>query len=372
MQYLDEFRRSDYAGALAAAIREEADQLGRPVRLMELCGGHTHAIYKYAVDEFLPENIKLIHGPGCPVCVTPRGRVAHAIALAKQPGVIFTSFGDMLRVPGDRGSLLQARAQGADVRMVYSPLDALALARKNPDRKVVFFAIGFETTAPTHAMAVLRARREGIRNFFLLTSLVLMPPAVEAILNSPDLALDGFIGPGHACTISGTIPYEFVARRYGRPVVVSGFEPLDLLQSVLMVLRQLNRGEPKVEIQYRRLVRPEGNPKAWAAVEQVFEPRTVEWRGLGVLPQSGLRLRPEYQEMDAEVAFPEVAPRQLDDPRTCECGSILRGAKAPWECRIFGTACTPENPIGACMVSPEGACAAFYKYGHRLKERAGV
>lgn len=372
MQYLDEFRRSDYARALAAALGEEAARLDRPVRIMELCGGHTHSIYKYAVDEFLPGNIKLIHGPGCPVCVTPRGRVAHAIELARQPGVILASFGDMLRVPGDKGSLLQARARGADVRMVYSPLDALEIARRNPDRRVVFFAIGFETTAPTHAAAVLRARREGIRNFFLLTSLVLMPPAIEAILDSEELALDAFIGPGHACSITGTEPYRFVAERYGRPVVVSGFEPLDLLQSVLMVLRQLNRGQPSVEIQYRRLVRPEGNPKAWELVTQVFEPKTVEWRGLGVLPDSGLKLRAEYADMDAEVAIPEAVPRQLADPRACECGSILRGAKAPWECRVFGTACTPESPIGACMVSPEGACAAYYRYGNRLKERAGV
>lgn len=372
MQYLDEFRRSDYARGLAAALREEAARLDRPVRLMELCGGHTHAIYKYAVDEFLPANIKLIHGPGCPVCVTPRARVAHAIELARQPCVILASFGDMLRVPGDKGSLLQARAQGADVRMVYSPLDALELARRNPDRRVVFFAIGFETTAPAHAMAVLRASREGVANFFLLTSLVLMPPAIEAILNSKELALDGFIGPGHACAVTGTVPYEFVARRYGRPVVVSGFEPLDLLQSVLMVLRQLNEGRAEVEIEYKRLVRPEGNPKARAAVERVFEPQTVEWRGLGILPDSGLKLRPEYAGMAAEVAIPEAVPRRLKDPKACECGSILRGAKAPWECRIFGTACTPENPIGACMVSPEGACAAYYKYGNRLKERAGV
>lgn len=370
MQYLDEFRRSDYAQRLAAAIRDEAAKLDRPVRLMELCGGHTHAIYKYAVDAFLPENVRLIHGPGCPVCVTPRGRVAHAIELARQPGVILASFGDMLRVPGEQGSLLKARAQGADVRMVYSPLDALKIARENPDRRVVFFAIGFETTAPAHAMAVLRAEREGIRNFYLLTSLVTMPPAIRAILDSQELALDGFIGPGHACSISGTIPYEFVAEEYHRPVVVSGFEPLDLLQSVLMVLRQLVRGEARVEIQYKRLVRPEGNPLALARVAQVFEPKTVEWRGLGVLPDSGLKLRPAFAHMDADLAFPEAVPRHLEDPKACECGSILRGAKAPWECRIFGTACTPENPIGACMVSPEGACAAYYKYGSRLQEGA--
>ncbi|HEY8347399.1 MAG TPA: hydrogenase formation protein HypD [Symbiobacteriaceae bacterium] len=370
MQYLDEFRRSDYARGLAAAIREEAQKLARPVRIMELCGGHTHSIYKYAVDTFLPENVRLIHGPGCPVCVTPRGRVAAAIALAHRPGVILASFGDMLRVPGDKGSLLQARARGADVRMVYSPLDALQLARQNPDRQVVFFAIGFETTAPTHAMAVLRAQREGIRNFFLLTNLVTMPPAVRAILDSEELALDAFIGPGHACAISGTIPYQFVAEEYRRPVVVSGFEPLDLLQSVLMVLRQLVRGEARVEIQYKRLVRPEGNPIARQRIDQVFEPVTVEWRGLGMLPMSGLRLRPEYAHMDADRVFPDAVSRRLEDPKACECGSILRGAKAPWECRVFGTACTPENPIGACMVSPEGACAAYYRYGSRLREGA--
>lgn len=371
MQYLDEFRRSDYAQGLARAIHSVADHLGREVRIMELCGGHTHSIYKYAVDEFLPDNIKLIHGPGCPVCVTPRGKVAHAIAMARVPDVIFASFGDMLRVPGDKGSLLQARAGGADVRMVYSPLDALTLARQNPDRRVVFFAIGFETTAPAHAMAVLRARREGLKNFFLLTSLVLMPPAMKSILDSREFRLDGFIGPGHACTITGVDPYWFAAERYGRPVVVSGFEPVDILQSVLLVLRQLAEGRAEVEIQYKRLVRPEGNPRAMAAVAEVFEPTTVEWRGLGTLPMSGLRLKPEYADLDAEVVITEAAARRLPDPRACECGDILRGAKYPWECRIFGTACTPENPIGACMVSPEGACAAYYKYGRRVRERAG-
>lgn len=328
----------------------------------EVCGGHTHAIFKFGLHDLLPPQVRMLHGPGCPVCVTPRAKVEMAIALARQPGIILTSFGDMLRVPGRRTSLLTERAAGADVRMVYSALDALEIARQNLDRKVIWFAIGFETTVPGNAMAVLRARRLGLRNFYLLTSQVLLPPALRAILDAPDVRVDAFIGPGHVSTIIGTEPYRFVAEEYGRPVVIGGFEPLDLLQTILMIVRQVAGGRASVEIQYRRAVPPQGNPVALRAMEQVFEPATQEWRGLGVLPLSGLRLREEFADMVAERAFPEFLPAHLPDPKACECGAILRGVKTPLECPVFGTTCTPENPLGACMVSPEGACAAYYRY----------
>lgn len=365
MRFIDEFRQSGLAWSLARALAREAARLDRPVHIMEVCGGHTHAIFKFGLHDLLPPQVRMLHGPGCPVCVTPRSRVEMAIALARQPGVILTSFGDMLRVPGRRTSLLAARAAGADVRMVYSALDALEIARQNPDRKVVWFAIGFETTVPGNAMAVLRARRLGLRNFYLLTSQVLLPPALRAILDAPDVRVDAFIGPGHVSTIIGTQPYRFVAEEYGRPVVIGGFEPLDLLQTILMIVRQLAEGRAEVEVQYRRAVPAQGNPIARRAMEEVFQPVTQEWRGLGVLPLSGLRLRDAYADMDAERVFPDFMPSHLPDPRACECGAILRGVKTPPECPVFGTACTPENPLGACMVSPEGACAAYYRYRPR-------
>jgi hydrogenase expression/formation protein HypD len=330
---------------------------------MEVCGGHTHAIYKHGIEDLLPPEVDLVHGPGCPVCVIPMGRVDDALAIAARPEVVFTTFGDMLRVPGGNGSLLEAKAAGADVRMVYSPLDALKLARENPEREVVFFAIGFETTAPSTALTLRRARAEGIRNFFVFCNHVTIVPALKAILDSPDLRLDGFIGPGHVSTVIGTEPYRFVPRDYGLPLVVSGFEPLDVLQSVYMLLRQLAAGRAEVENQYTRVVRPEGNARALAAIAETMELRTTfEWRGLGFISQSALKLRGELAEWDAEIRY-DVPGVRVADPKACQCGEVLKGVIKPWECKVFGTACTPERPIGTCMVSSEGACAAYYNYG---------
>lgn len=364
-RFRHEFRQPDIAGGLARTLARAAAGLERPVSVMEVCGGHTHAFFQFGLGDLLPPQVRLVHGPGCPVCVTPRSRVETAIALARRPGVILTTFGDMLRVPGRRSSLLEARAAGADVRTVYSALDALEIARQHPDRTVVWFAIGFETTIPGNAMAVLRARAMGLRNFYLLTSQVLLPPALRAILDAPDVRVDAFIGPGHVSTIIGTEPYRFIADAYRRPVVISGFEPLDLLQTLLMIVQQVRQGRAAVEVQYRRVVPARGNPLALEAMDRVFEPVDQEWRGLGVLPQSGLRLRPEYADMDAERAFPECIPGDLPDPKACLCGEILRGVRTPHECPVFGTACTPDRPLGACMVSAEGACSAYYRYRPR-------
>lgn len=361
MQFMDEFRDKRLAENLLRQI--ERLSAGRRFKFMEICGGHTHTIYRYALHDLLPPNIDLIHGPGCPVCVMPMGRLDDAIALALQDGVIFTTFGDMMRVPGSHGSLTEAQANGADIRMVYSPLDALKIARQNPDRKVIFFAIGFETTAPGTALTVLSARKEGVRNFFVFCNHVLIIPAVKALLDNPELDLDGFIGPGHVSTVIGAKPWEFVARDYKKPVVISGFEPLDVLQAIYMLLRQYDEGRCSVEVQYTRAVRYEGNTKAQGIMNQVFERRPFfEWRGLGVIPDSALQLRPEFSDLDAERHFP-VPNRKVKDPGVCRCGEVLRGKLKPWECVVFGTACTPETPIGACMVSSEGACAAVYNYG---------
>jgi hydrogenase expression/formation protein HypD len=373
MQYVDEFRDPEMARGLLRQIGDVVEQLhvtdrlprDRPLKLMEICGGHTHAIFKYGLEELLPEAIELIHGPGCPVCVMPRGKVDDAIALAQQPGVIFTTFGDTLRVPGSRLSLLQARAQGADVRTVYSPTDALAIAREQRDRPVIFFGIGFETTAPSIALTILQAEQEGITNFSVFCNHVLVIPALEALLANPDLQLDGFIGPGHVSTVIGCQPYQVICDRYRKPLVVSGFEPLDLLQSVWMVLRQFAEGRCEVENQYARLVKAQGNRVALAAMARVFAVRdTFEWRGLGEIPVSGLRLADAYGAFDAERRFAWVRSHATDSP-ACQCGEILKGVLKPWQCKVFGTACTPENPIGTCMVSSEGACAAYYKYGHK-------
>lgn len=367
LQYVDEFRRTDWARAVAADVARLAGQLmagrQRPVKIMEVCGGHTHTIYKYGVADLLPPGIDLVHGPGCPVCVIPMGRVDDAVFLARQEGVIFTTYGDMIRVPGSKGSLQDARGQGADVRMVYSPLDALRIARQNPDRRVIFFAVGMETTAPSTAVTLLQARSEGIRNFYVFCNHVNIVPAIKALLDSPGMQLDGFIGPGHVSTVIGSRPFEYIARDYGRPVVISGFEPLDVLQSIQRILRQLQEGVPRVEIQYTRVVRPEGNPQALAAIARVFELRPFfEWRGLGSISRSALRLRPEWADHDAEQVF-SVPGLRIADPKACQCGEVLKGVVKPWECKVFGTACTPERPIGTCMVSAEGACAAYYNYG---------
>jgi len=375
VKFVDEYRSGDVARRIADEIVAQLEP-GRSYKFMEVCGGHTHAIYKHGIEDLLPPEIDLIHGPGCPVCVIPMGRVDDAISIAERPDVLFTTFGDMMRVPGGKGSLLEAKARGADVRMVYSPLDALKIARRTPDRDVVFFAIGFETTAPSTALTLLRARDEGIRNFFVFANHVTIIPAIRAILDSPDLRLDGFIGPGHVSTVIGILPYRFIARDYGKPLVVAGFEPLDILQAVYMILRQLAEGRSEVENQYTRVVRETGNQRALEAIAETMELRTTfEWRGLGFISQSSLKLRDVFADWDAEIRY-EIPGVRVADPKACQCGEVLKGVIKPWECKVFGTACTPERPIGTCMVSSEGACAAYYNYGRfarrREREPAGV
>jgi hydrogenase expression/formation protein HypD len=366
MRYVDEFRDPDAARALAKRIAELAGD--DHVKLMEVCGGHTHTIYRHGIEHFLPSSVELVHGPGCPVCVIPMGRVDDAIAVARTAGVIFTTFGDMMRVPGSRGNLLEAKARGADVRMVYSPLDALRIARENPDRPVVFFAVGFETTAPSTALTLLAARHDAIDNFSVYCNHVTIIPPIKAILESPDVRLDGFIGPGHVSTVIGTRPYRFVPEVYGKPLVTAGFEPLDILQAIAMLLSQLRDGRCEVENQYTRVVREEGNAQALEAMAAVFELRPhFEWRGLGFISQSALALRPEFAEWDAELRF-DVPGVAVADPKACQCGEVLKGVLKPWQCKVFGTACTPERPIGTCMVSSEGACAAYYNYGRLSRE----
>ena len=371
MKYVDEYRDAELGRALAGQILGEVEP-GRHYKVMEVCGGHTHSIYKYAIDDLLPENVELVHGPGCPVCVIPMGRVDDGIALANQEDVIFTCFGDMLRVPGSDGSFLDAKAEGADIRMVYSPLDALRMAKANPERQVIFFAIGFETTAPSTALTLMRAKAEGVENFSVMCNHVTIVPPLRALLDSPDLRLDGFIGPGHVCTVVGARPFEFIPADYGKPIVVSGFEPLDVLQSVHMILRQLSEGRSEVENQYTRVVPYEGNLKALEVLGQVFELRPhFEWRGLGFISQSALKLSAAYADFDAEERW-SVPGVRVADPKACQCGEVLKGVIKPWECKVFGTACTPERPIGTCMVSPEGACAAYYNYGRFSQEREAV
>ena len=368
MRFVDEFRDADKARALAAKIAALCEP-GRTYQFMEVCGGHTHTIYKHGLEDYLPEAITLVHGPGCPVCVIPMGRVDDAMHLAANPDVIMTSFGDMMRVPGSRGSFLDAKAEGTDIRMVYSPLDSLKIARQNPDKQVVFMAIGFETTAPSTAMTMLRARSAGLANFSVFCNHVTIIPAIKAILDSPDLRLDGFIGPGHVSTVIGCRPYEFIARDYRRPVVVAGFEPLDILQSIYLLMLQLSAGRCEVENQYSRVVPWDGNVVALRAIGQTMELRPYfEWRGLGVISHSALRVRDAFAAMDAERLF-SVPGVRVADPKACQCGEVLKGVLKPWECKVFGTACTPETPIGTCMVSPEGACAAYYNYGRMNRNR---
>jgi hydrogenase expression/formation protein HypD len=344
---------------------------------MEVCGGHTHSIFKYGLETMLPSEIEFVHGPGCPVCALPMGRVDDCVALAEHPSVIFTTFGDAMRVPGSRKSLLQAKADGADVRMVYSPMDALAIARANPDKEVVFFGLGFETTMPSTALTVLEAERKGIRNFSLFCNHITIIPTIKAILDSPELTLDGFVGPGHVSTVIGTAPYEFISRHYKKPLVVAGFEPLDILQSVWMLLEQIAQGRCEVENQYQRVVPERGNDPALEAVGRVFELREFfEWRGLGSIDHSGVRIREAYSAFDAERKF-SVPNLKIADPKSCQCGEVLKGVIKPWQCEVFGGACTPETPLGALMVSSEGACAAYYNYGgvqlaQMLRERAAA
>ncbi len=368
MRFVDEFRDAGKAQALSAQIAELCEP-GRHYKFMEVCGGHTHTIYKHGLEDYLPEAVSLVHGPGCPVCVIPMGRVDDAIAIAEQPDVIMTSFGDMMRVPGGRGSFFDSKAAGADIRMVYSPLDALKIARKNPDKRVVFMAIGFETTAPSTAMTVLRAAAEGLHNFSIFCNHVTIIPAIKAILDSPDLRLDGFLGPGHVSTVIGCRPYEWIARDAGKPLVCSGFEPLDILQSVLRLLLQLDEGRCEVENQYARVVPWDGNMRALRVIGEVMELRPhVEWRGLGFISHSALQVRETYARFDAERIF-NVPGVRVADPKACQCGEVLTGVLRPWDCKVFGTACTPETPIGTCMVSSEGACAAYYSFGRFSRDR---
>jgi hydrogenase expression/formation protein HypD len=365
VKYIDEFRDGELARTLAAKVVAAVDP-ARQYRFMEFCGGHTHAISRYGIADLLPPNLRMVHGPGCPVCVLPIGRVDMAIELALDRGAILCSYGDTLRVPASDGlSLLKAKARGGDVRMVYSIEDALQVARANPNREVAFFAIGFETTTPPTAVAVLQAQAEGLKNFSVLCCHVLTPAAIVAILESKEerVELDGLVGPAHVSTVIGSAPYEFVAQRYRLPVVIAGFEPLDMMQAILMLVRQVNDGRAAVENEFTRAVTREGNRKAQALVDRVLELRpSFEWRGLGTIEKSALALRREFAAFDAERRF-GLAYRVVPDNKACECGAILRGVKRPQDCKIFGTVCTPENPVGSCMVSSEGACAAHYTYG---------
>ncbi|HET7752957.1 MAG TPA: hydrogenase formation protein HypD [Anaeromyxobacteraceae bacterium] len=366
MKYLDEYRDP----ALAAKIAERiAATVTRPWVIMEVCGGQTHSIVRYGIDRVLPELVELVHGPGCPVCVTSLEMIDRAHAIASQPDVIFTSFGDMLRVPGSRGDLLTLRSRGADVRVVYAPLDAVRIARENPSKRVVFFAVGFETTAPANAMAVRSARAQGVTNFSVLVSHVLVPPMIAAILQSRDNRVQAFLGPGHVCAVMGFREYDAIARRYRVPIVVTGFEPLDLLEGILMTVTQLEAGRAEVENQYVRAVAHDGNRPARELVADVFEISDRKWRGVGSIPKSGYHLAPEYRAHDAERIFEVDEIATLESP-LCISGQILRGLKKPWDCPAFGRECTPQSPLGATMVSAEGACAAYHAYGRHL-EREG-
>ncbi len=379
MKYVDEFRDPDKARALLTDIERLVKQIPlcqqRPLQLMEVCGGHTHSIFRYGLEQMLPDCIEFVHGPGCPVCVLPMGRVDDCVAIAERPEVIFTTFGDAVRVPGSKKSLLQARADGADVRMVYSPLDSLKIARENPDREVVFFGLGFETTIPSTALTLLQAEKTGLKNFSVFCNHITIIPTLKAILDSPDLQIDAFVGPGHVSMVIGTRPYGFIAEQYHRPIVIGGFEPLDILQSVWMVIKQLAEGRCEVENQYQRIVPEEGNPQALAAIDKVYELREFfEWRGLGSIEHSGLRIRESFAAFDAERKF-ELPNLRIADPSACQCGEVVTGIIKPWQCKVYGRACTPENPMGALMVSTEGACSAYYNYSQiepELQEDAEV
>jgi hydrogenase expression/formation protein HypD len=367
MRHVDEFRDSTLARELSARIAERAT---RPMTFMEVCGTHTMAIARHGIKGLLPATVRLVSGPGCPVCVTPQADIDRFLALGRLPDVILTSFGDMLRVPGTTSSLEAERARGADVRVVYSPLDAVEIARAHPERRVVFCGVGFETTTPAVALAVREAHRTGTGNFSILCAHKTMPQALDALAGDPDIALNGFLCPGHVSAITGTAIYEPIAREYGLSCVVTGFEPLDILQALWMLVRQVMVGEARVEIQYARAVTAEGNAAAAACTAEVFEPCDAEWRGLGTIPGSGLRLRAAYAAHDAARFLPDMAP--VATPTVCACGQILKGQKSPRQCRAFGIACTPANPLGACMVSSEGACAAEYRYGSPIEVEEGT
>jgi hydrogenase expression/formation protein HypD len=368
MRHVDEYRDPDAVKAVARQIHETARN---PWTLMEVCGGQTHSILKFGLDQLLPREVSLIHGPGCPVCVTPLEMIDRAVAIASRDDVVFCSFGDMLRVPGSETDLLKVKARGGDVRIVYSPLDAVRMARENPERRVVFFAVGFETTAPANAMAVSRAAADGVENFSVLVAHVLVPPALEALLSSEDVRIQGLLAPGHVCAVTGYRDYEPLAERHGVPIVVTGFEPLDLLKGVLATVGQLERGESRVENQYPRAVVREGNALALRMIEDVFRVSDRSWRGVGEIPRSGYTLAPKYARFDAEQVF-DVGGLKVEEPEECQSGLVLQGRLRPTECPEFGTRCTPEHPLGATMVSTEGACAAYFHYGRaRLEKVAG-
>lgn len=360
MRHLDEYRNPELAKKIISSIQTESD---REIRLMEVCGTHTVAIFRSGIKNILPENISLISGPGCPVCVTPNQDIDIAIEIAKIDDVILTTFGDMIRVPGSFSSLEKERANGADVRVVYSSLDALNIANQNPDRKVVLLGIGFETTSPTIAGAILSAQKEGVKNFFVLSSHKLIPPAMKLLLEVGEVKIDGFICPGHVSTIIGSHAYEFIPQDYGVPCVIAGFEPLDILQTILMLIRQIKDGKPRVEIGYRRAVRPEGNTTALSILNEIFEVSNARWRGLGVVPSSGLAIRDKYSQFDAKKLL-AIKVESKDEPKGCLCSEVLRGVKTPLECALFANICNPDDPIGPCMVSSEGTCSAYYKYGN--------
>ncbi len=364
MKYLDEYRDEALAAGFVAEIRRIVT---KPWVLLEVCGGQTHSIVKYGIDRLLPKEIELVHGPGCPVCVTSLEMIDKALAIAQRPDVIFCSFGDMLRVPGSDCDLLILKSRGADVRVVYSPIDCLKIARANPEKKVVFFAIGFETTAPANAMSVFQAHQQGLKNFSILVSHVLVPPSIASILQSPLNRVQGFLGPGHVCVVMGYREYEPLAARYKVPIVITGFEPIDILQGTLMTVRQLEAGKAEVENQYPRVVSREGNKVAQDLIYKVFEVGDRKWRGVGMIPKSGYKLRYEYREHDADRIF-DVQEIDTKEPEICISGLVLRGVKKPHDCPAFGTLCTPEKPLGATMVSAEGACAAYYAYGRHLQK----
>ncbi len=373
MKYMDEFRDPATAKKLVAEIHKLAStslSQREPLQVMEFCGGHTHTLFKYGIESMLPDNIEMVHGPGCPVCVLPMARVDDCIAIAEQPGVIFTTFGDAMRVPGTRKSLLQAKADGCDVRMVYSPMDALAIARKNPERDVVFFALGFETTMPSTALTLLQAHREGLKNFSLFCNHITTPATMRAILTDPDLRLDGFLAPGHVSMVIGTHPYDFVTRDYHKPLVITGFEPLDILQALWMLVKQFAEWRCEVENQYARIVPEAGNVAGLKAIAEVYETREhSEFRGLGNIGDAGIQILEAYAAYDAEKKFKLQAAASTHDPEHLKCADVLRGVMKPWECPAFAKTCNPQNPLGALMVSPEGSCAAYYAYGKLAKRK---
>jgi hydrogenase expression/formation protein HypD len=353
----------DQAVRLSKAIAVAHKKLKRPINLMEVCGTHTVALFRHGIRAVLPEGISLLSGPGCPVCVTGIDDVEAAMALSKLPGVVLTTFGDMMRVPGGKENLFDAKADGADIRIVYSPLDALTLAKENPELKIIFFATGFETTSPLVAATVMQALEEGVENFFIHTVHKLVPPALEALIGSGEVKIDGLIMPGHACTITGTYPFDFIAEKYKIPAVVTGFSAVDILEGILMIMNQIVEGKPSVDIQYKKMVRPEGNPKAQEVLQKVFEPTDAYWRGIGSIPKSGYALREPYAKFEALKALGPIDIPEYSEPKGCACGEVLKGLKLPPDCKLFGKACLPEKPVGACMVSAEGSCAAYYKYG---------